>query len=458
MESEIEQGKWSRFFSRVFGRKRMNDGDRARSFTSEYTQSGETVNSETAMRVDAVFACASLIAQSIGHLPIHIYDRSSKQIKSDHKLYSLLHDEPNSVASAADFWEGAVLNMMLHGNAVIKILRYQGEVQSLQLLDPKDVEFERVGNRLVYTHKNEVVSSDDIMHIKALTQDGYIGMSPIQYGSQVIGDALASNRTASGEFKSGSKTGGYVKVPSVMNDQQRERLRTEFDSFSREENRGRHMILELGMDYEPRGAISPVDLQLLESRKYSVEQICRFFRVPPTMIGHSDVSSSWASSQEALNGQFLRYTLAPIMRKIEASIKKSLMSDEEAFAKFNPEALMRIDSKARADFYSVMKDKGLMTANEIREKEDLPPIEGGDEIMVQMQMIPISMAGKHLEKDGSSKAMLSVEAVQKAYLGVDKVITSDEARQLINEATGSTLKIPGPAFEEEQKQGDNNET
>lgn len=393
MRMSEKQSKWVAFKGWLFGsRSRLKDGQRQRNWNETGTASGERVNSDTAMSVDAVFACAGLISQSIGHLPINIHSGSDKSVMKDHPLSEILSKFPNSVSIAPDFWEAVVMRILFDGNAYVEARRFKGNITSLIILD--DVEVVRNDNKLDYFVGGEKLDKDNIIHIKYLTLDGFIGVSVLQYAAETVGDALGANRTASNEFRIGGKEGGYVKVPGSLNTEQRERLRSEFDKFSQEKNRGRHILLEMGMEYQARGAISPVDLELLESRRFSVEQICRFFRVPPTMIGHSDASSSWASSQDALNGWLLRYTLSPIMTKIEKSLAKVLLKGEKNYIKFNPEALLRADSQSRAKYYESMKRNGIMTTNEIRALEDLPPIDGGDEILVQVQYVPLDQAGK----------------------------------------------------------------
>lgn len=389
-----DAGFWQRFWQRIRGSGRLKDGEKAYPFNSVSSQSGSTVTINSSMRLSAVWACVRLRAQTIGSLPLHMKKDYKPAI--GHSLYSILHDAPNSDVIAAKFWEAVVTNIDLWGNAYVKIGRVGSSVASLTLLEPDSMVVARDGNKLSYLYKDKSVSNKDLMHIKGLTLDGYIGLSAIEYFAETIGFQSDANKAASTEFKNGLKVGGFIdsNQPNLSQDQ-RDKFHKWLSEFGQPENSGKWMILETGM--KPISSdglkVKASDAQLLESRQFGIEEICRAFLVPPSLIGHTDKASSWASSLENTNLGFLTYSLTPVLTSIEQEIKRCLMTAEERkiySVKFSVEGLLRADSKSRSDYLSRAVNGGRMTVNEARELDDLPPMNGGDVLRMQMQMQDIN--------------------------------------------------------------------
>lgn len=398
-----DPGFWSRFWSRLSGRVRLEDGERAEPFDSKTTPSGSTVSADSSLRLSAVWACVRLRSQTVASLPLHLRD-DTKAHAVEHPLYRLLHASPNADMTASEYWEAIVASLDLWGNAFTLITRRGAEVVSLEPLNPEKVSVVRKnGGALVYEYKagGEVTpySEDEILHLKGFTLDGIMGLSPIQFAAETLGSLMDANQAATREFKNGLKVGGFLKTgANTLSDDQRNRLRNGLSEFGRAENAGKWMVLEAGM--EPASAqgirMNPIDAQLLESRYFGIEEICRAFGVPPQLIGHTNKASSWASSLEQTNMGFLTYSLRPTLVRIEQAIAKKLLLPEERGKyrpKFSVEGLLRADSTARAGFYAQMLQNGVFSRNDVRALEDLPPMPGGDVLTVQLNLTTIDKIG-----------------------------------------------------------------
>lgn len=398
-----DPGFWSRFWSRFSGRTRLEDGERAVPFDSQTTPSGSTVSADTSLRLSAVWACVRLRSQTVASLPLHLRDED-KQHAKDHPLYRLLHASPNADMTASEYWEATVASLDLWGNAFTLITREQRRIVSLEPLNPEKVSVIRKdGGALVYEYRkgNKPIEygEEEILHLKGFTLDGVMGLSPIQFAAETLGSLMDANRAATREFKNGLKVGGFLKTGvGTLTSDQRDRLRNGLSEFGKPENAGKWMVLEAGM--EPASAqgirMNPIDAQLLESRYFGIEEICRAFGVPPQLIGHTNKASSWASSLEQTNMGFLTYSLRPTLVRIEQAIAKKLLLPEERASyrpKFSVEGLLRADSTARASFYAQMLQNGVFSRNDVRALEDLPPITGGDALTVQLNLTTIDKIG-----------------------------------------------------------------
>lgn len=396
---------WSRFWGGLFGTKRLEKGGSAETASGTTTQSGNVVNAETALKLSAVWACIRLRSQTIASLPLHLYD-DNKQVAKNHYLYRILHDSPNADMTASEFWEAMVASLDLWGNAYAYIVRNErnNEVIALDVLNPENMKVARsmVGEiTYIYQEKNKQViyHEAEILHIKGFTVDGLIGLSPIKYQAQVMGYQVDANQAASHEYKNNLKTGGFLKTgEKVLNDEQRSRLRSSLSEFSQPENAGKFMVLEAGMDVISAANIrmNPQEAQLLESRYFGIEEICRAFATPPQLIYHMSKASSWASSLEGMNLGYLTYSLRPVLIRIEQTIVKKLLTPaerEKYKPRFSVEGLLRANTAGRASFYTTMLQNGVMTRNEVRELEELPPHDGADELTVQLNLTPISQLG-----------------------------------------------------------------
>lgn len=398
-----DDGFWQRFWSRLTGRARLESGDRALPFDVHTTPSGSSVSADTALKLSAVWACVRLRSQTISSLPLHLRD-DQKNPAQDHPLYRLLHASPNADMSASEYWESQLASLDLWGNGYTHIVREGRRVVALDPLNPEKMAVYRNESgdlRYEYTSKGDttIYADDEILHLKGFTLDGIMGLSPIQSAAETLGGLMDANRAASREWQNGLKVGGFLKTgAATLTAEQRARMRNALGEFGRPENAGKWMVLEAGM--EPASAqgvrINPADAQLLESRYFGIEEVCRAFGVPPQLIGHTDKASSWASSLEQTNMGFLTYSLRPTLVRIEQAIARKLLTPEERGQykpKFSVEGLLRADSAGRASFYTQMLQNGVMSRNDVRALEDLPRVEGGDDLTVQLNMTTLDRLG-----------------------------------------------------------------
>lgn len=368
------------------------------------TEAGQQVNERTVLQLSTVWACARIISETIATLPLSIYERTPQGRKSasGHPLHFLLHDQPNADTTAAVFWEAMVASMLLRGNAFAEKLQIGNRLVGLSFLPPSRLTVTRtpVGTRryLFTTNgKQREIPADRIFRIPGFTIDSDWGLSVIEYGAKVFGSALAAAAAANGTFEGGLSQTVAFKFPHLLKPDQRADFRNAFKEIAGAVNAGKPALLEGGMEAQTIG-INPKDAQLLESRAFSVEEICRWFRVPPFMVGHSEKSTSWGTGIEQQMIAFLTFTLRPWLTRIEQAIRKDLLTPTERlrlYAEFTVEGLLRADSVGRAEYLTKMTRGGLMTRDEGRAKENLPPKGGyADVLTVESNLLPIDQLGQ----------------------------------------------------------------
>ena len=376
------------------------------------TPSGKAVTERSAMQMTAVYSCVRILAEAVAGLPLHLYkytDGGGKEKALDHPLYRLLHDEPNPEMSSFVFRETLMTHLILWGNAYAQVIRNgKGEVVALYPLMPNKMSVDRDENgRLYYTYyrgsdeaiKNKdfavTLQPSDVLHIPGLGFDGLVGYSPIAMAKNAIGLAIATEEYGAKFFANGAAPGGVLEHPGTIKDPQRVRESWQ-STFGGSGNANKIAVLEEGMKYTPIG-ISPEQAQFLETRKFQINEIARIFRVPPHMVGDLEKSSFSNIEQQSL--EFVKYTLDPWVIRWEQSIQRALLSQGEKaqyFVKFNLEGLLRGDYHSRMNGYAIGRQNGWMSANDIRELENLdriPAEEGGDLYLINGNMLPLKNAG-----------------------------------------------------------------
>ena len=376
------------------------------------SSSGKVVTADKAIQLSAVWACVRLLSESISTLPLKIYVRQpdgSRKAATDHPAYSILCRRPNSEMTPSRFMLMVVASICLRGNAFIEKKFIANRLVSLVPLLPQNMVVKRlVTGALEYKYtengNERVIPVKNIMHIRGFGLDGVCGMMPMKTGRDVIGSAMAVEESAAKIFEQGLQSSGFLSAENALTDDQRERLRGYMASFTGSKNAGKIMVLEGGLKYQGV-TMNPEDAQMLESRAFSIEEICRWFRVPPFMVGHITKQSSWASSLEGMNLQFLTHTLRPLLVNIEQEIGRCLLdSDDEVFAEFSVEGLLRADSAGRAAYYTSALQNGWMSRNDVRRLENMPPIEGGDIYTVQLNLTQL----KNLESSNPAVQALAL--------------------------------------------------
>ena len=376
------------------------------------TTSGKTVTERTAMQMTAVYSCVRILAEAVAGLPLHLYkytDDGGKEKAINHPLYRLLHDEPNPEMSSFVFRETLMTHLLLWGNAYAQVIRNgKNEVIALYPLMPNKMTVDRDSNGQLYysyyrgsdeairdTQNTVILKPSDVLHIPGLGFDGLVGYSPIAMAKNAIGMAIACEEFGAKFFANGAAPSGVLEHPGTIKDPSR--VRDAWQSqFGGSSNSGKVAVLEEGMKYTPI-SISPEQAQFLETRKFQINEIARIFRVPPHMVGDLEKSSFSNIEQQSL--EFVKYTLDPWVIRWEQSIQRALLShDEKAvyFAKFNLEGLLRGDYQSRMNGYAIGRQNGWMSANDIRELENLdriPAEEGGDLYLINGNMLPMRDAG-----------------------------------------------------------------
>ena len=374
--------------------------------------SGKNVTERSAMQMTAVYSCVRILAEAVAGLPLHLYkytDDGGKEKAIDHPLYRLLHDEPNPEMSSFVFRETLMTHLLLWGNAYAQVIRNgKNEVIALYPLMPNKMTVDRDSNGQLYysyyrgsdeairdTQNTVILKSSDVLHIPGLGFDGLVGYSPIAMAKNAIGMAIACEEFGAKFFANGAAPSGVLEHPGTIKDPSR--VRDAWQSqFGGSSNSGKVAVLEEGMKYTPI-SISPEQAQFLETRKFQINEIARIFRIPPHMVGDLEKSSFSNIEQQSL--EFVKYTLDPWVIRWEQSIQRALLShDEKAvyFAKFNLEGLLRGDYQSRMNGYAIGRQNGWMSANDIRELENLdriPAEEGGDLYLINGNMLPMRDAG-----------------------------------------------------------------
>lgn len=382
------------------------------------SSAGQNVTAERMLSLSAVWACARLISETIATLPLSMYERTTtgKRLAPQHPLHGLLHDMPNADTTAAVHWEATVAAMLLRGNARAEKLMIGSRLVGLQFLNPSRLTITRGADGRAeyrYTESNgrqRIIPAERIWNIPGFSLDGKSGVSVIAYGANVFGAALSAEQAASGTFARGLLPTTWFKYPKTLKDSQRTEAREFIENrLSGAVNAGKPAILEADMEVGTIG-IDPADAQLLESRAFSVEEVCRWFRVPPFMVGHAEKSTSWGTGIEQQMIGFLTFTLGPWLRRIEQSISKDLLSPIERqryYPKFAIEGLLRADSAGRAAFYSAMVNNGILTRDEVRELEDREPMGGNAAVLtVQTALAPLDTLGNRAA-DQQARAALN---------------------------------------------------
>ena len=367
--------------------------------------SGKSVTVQSAIQLSTVYACVRVISETIASLPLGIYEtvNDGNEKATDHPLYRLLHDEPNSEMTSFVFREVMLAHLLLYGNSYSQIIR-SGKNQVIGLYpllpDHMDVDRDSKGN-LTYTYttsdgKTVLIKPRDVLHIPGLGFDGVMGYSPIALEKNAIGLGIASEEYGSKFFSNGARPSGILTHPNTVKNPKA--LRESWNSaYGGSSNSNRVAILEEGMKFEPI-AIPNNEAQFLETRKFQVDEICRIFRVPPHLVGNLEHATF--SNIEHQSIDFAVHTIRPWLVRIEQAMNRALLSDQEKgrfFVQFNIDGLMRGDYKSRMEGYAIGRQNGWLSANDIRALENQNPIpkeEGGDAYLVNGNMISISTAMK----------------------------------------------------------------
>lgn len=377
--------------------------------------SGQIVSKEQAIRVAAVWSCVRVLSETIASLPISLYEKDSsnrKTIKSDSPLNTLVGEQPSPLFNSFMFFERILVDLSMDGNFYAYIERNAGGLPiGLHPIKCDDVDiFIAPKGRGVYyyvTDRDDTypikgkVESIDMIHVKGLSFDGVVGKSPIVTAAETLGIAIALDKHAGSFFKNGAAIGGILKHPGTLKPETAKRLRESWGTkYSGAENAGKTAILEEGMEFQAR-SIPNNQAQFIESRQYQISDICRIFRVPNHLV--NDLSNATYSNIEAQQIDFVVHTITPWIKRIESELNSKLVPFNKRgkeYFKFNLTAILRGDSKARADYYRTLVNIGVMSPDEVRKLEDLNSIGGASEdYYMQSNMMPIDRLGEGTSRE-----------------------------------------------------------
>lgn len=394
----------------LFGRRRVKLSDPAGWNLDFASYSGKVVTADSTMSLAAAWACVRLRARTVGAMPLDLFQRApdgGRYIAKDHWLYKLIHDSPNADQTAYEFWSGQTASIDLWGNGYSeKIPGLGGKIVSLEPMRP-DLTFvfrDQTTGRKKFRYSDprggqRVLDEDQVFHLRGFTVGGDVGLSAVSYGRHSLGISLAADETAARVFANGLQLSGFLELAAGMKPtkEQREQLVQLFEKFAGSHQSGKVMPLEAGWKFVPL-SMNPEDAQLLESRAFNVEEVCRWFETPPILVGHASAGQTmWGSGIEQIVLGWLTTGLDPFLVSIEQAVRKQLIPAAERatlYAEHNRKALLRADSTARAALYSSGAQNGWMTRNEIREDENEKPLPGGDILTVQSNLVPLDQLGK----------------------------------------------------------------
>lgn len=359
-------------------------------FSTNKTASGINITDNKALQSSAVYACIRVIAEAVASLPLIIYQKeedNSRTSATKHYLYPVLHDVPNEFQTSYEFRETVMVHLLMRGNAFIfKEKNNAGQIVSLIPLNPASmiVKLTAKAPFYEYTHEDGTKSfwgDTEIWHIKGLSSSGIIGLSPISLMRESIGLSLKMEEHGARLFSNYARPSGILTTPGKLSENSAERLKKSWYGAQGGENVHKVAVLEEGLTWTSIG-FSAEDSQFLESRSFQIEDIARAFKVPAILIGHSNTTSTFASVEQQMIS-FVMHTLRPWLVRIEQSINKNLLNEIERrngfFTEHKIEGLLRGNIQSRYAAYAIGRQNEWLSANEIREFENLNPIEGGDE-------------------------------------------------------------------------------
>lgn len=369
------------------------------------------VGIDAALQISTVWSCVDRRATTVASLPFFAYTSRDgrRELARSSRLFQLLHDSPNSRMTPFEFWRAVMLNHDLRGNGYARIVRdAAGEAVAMWPMAADQVEqdvlqngtaiyFYRVGST-VYE-----LSEQDVLHIKNLG-NGITGIRKLEFMNATTGEQRAAQQSASKVFGNGGKPTGVLKTDRTLTKEQRTQLRSSMAELANG-SESRLIVLEADLQYQQL-SLSPEDQQLLESRQYGVEEICRWFDVPPVLVHHSNVTT-WGSGIEQIVDGFHKFTIRPILVSIEQAVRKRVMTDRQRAtmtAEFSLDALLRGNAKDRAELHAKNVQNGIMTRNEVRQLENLPPAAGADDLTAQSNLMPLRMLGNQPTARGSNNA------------------------------------------------------
>jgi HK97 family phage portal protein len=376
------------------------------------------VGPDVALQISTVWACISRRATTIASLPFFAYESRDgrRTLARQSRLWTLLHESPNQRMTPYEFWVAMLLNHDLRGNAYARIDRdpRTGEAISLWPMSADQVELAVLDDGSVvyqYRIENDLVflAEENVLHLKDLG-NGTVGLPRLDYMRATTSEAKSAQTQSHRLFAVAGKPTGVLMVDQLLKDEQRKKIQERFAEMQ-SGNTSRLFVLEANMKYQQL-SLSPEDQQLLETRRFEVEEICRWFDVPPVLVHHSNVTT-WGSGIEQIVDGFHKFTVRPMLVSIEQAVRKRVMTPAQRAtmtAEFSLDALLRSSLKDRMEIYSQAVQNGIYSRNECRQLENAEPYAGGEVFTAQVNLAPVSQLGAlsaaatNSDADGSAPA------------------------------------------------------
>lgn len=377
------------------------------------SESGIHVNQKVALSNMAVYNSVRLVSESIASLPLKTYRRRETRGKDearDHILWDLLHKKPNPEMTSMSWRETSSAHVLLWGNSFSLIReRNDGLPRALWPIHPRRVDVRRVGGRIKYDITNEsddtetptesvLLDRDEVLHIPGLSFNGRVGLSPIANARRALGFAIATEKHGARFFKNDATPGGVLRHPQTLTEQAKNNIRRSWNKRHRgSENSHKISILEEDMEWQETG-IPLQDAQFIEAQKYSDVEVARLFNVPPHKI--KNLENATFSNIEEQNLEYVIDTLRPWLVRYEQGYDTQLVppEDDRVFVEHVVDGLLRGDAETRSEYYSSGIQNGWFSVNDVREKENMNPVEGGDKHFVQLNLMELSSGNVNANK------------------------------------------------------------
>lgn len=339
--------------------------------------SGATVTADSALAISTVYACVRILSESVAQLPLKLYRKTAagREEAEDHPLWSLLKDAPNAAQTSFEFREMMQGHLCLRGNAYALIERNSYfEPVALRPLHPGEVTVEQgATGALYYRVGGNLLDASRVFHLRALSSNGAVGLSPITIMRDTVGLALAVQNFSARQFANGNRFPGLLKTPTSLKPEQIRQLRDAWDAQRAGDSATKAPILHGGLDWVSVG-MNNSDAELIASGTFTRQDIAEAFRVPLVMLAHGEKAATYASVEQFMLS-FVNQSLAPWLERWEQRINVSLISEQDrragVYAKFNLKALLRGDAKTRSEYYRTMREIRAITINEIRAAEEM---------------------------------------------------------------------------------------
>lgn len=381
---------------------------------------GNNIDSETALKYSAVFGCCRVLAETFASVPFVLYkkdpQKKEREPTTDLQIYDILHYQPNAEMSPFSLKEALMMSMNTDGNAIAqRLVNKAGELVGLYPISAQ-IARDPITHNLIYkasdNGQTKTFQREEIFHVPGPSLDGIHGLSPISYASSAIRLGLTYEQFGVNLFRNGANPSGAFKSPGELSEVSFKRLKQELkEKYTGTKNAGTPMLLEGGLEWQ-QFTVNPTDAQLLESKSFQIEDICRIYRVPQHLVSKLDRSTNNNIEHQSL--EFVMYTMLPIFKRYEEAINMQLITPNQRkqgyFIEAKMDGLMRGDSAARSAFYASGRQWGWLSVNDIRKLENLPSVVGGDIYLQPSNMIE---AGSNQENAVNARMLEEISDILK---------------------------------------------